>query len=258
MSFIDDIVDFGSSVIGFFQGNTIGSSIARSALLGYALNQVYDSINAENQIDQTKEIDQGVRLQVNPNTEYKIPVVYGTAIMGGAVTDARITNANGTMFYCLTLCEKTGLTDLGSGADSEFTFGQIYWNSYRLAFASNGIDVIGYYDNEENFVENLNGQVKVYLYQNGSENPVVPTGYTNSSLSNAYDVMPDWDNTYLMSDLVFAIVRVDYNAEKDVKGLGDMKFEVRNSMNKPGDCLFDYMNNSRYGGNIAVGDIHVS
>jgi hypothetical protein len=57
-----------------------------------------------------------------------------------------------------------------------------------------------------------------------------------------------------MSNLVFVIVRVDYNKDKNITGLGDLTFEIKNSMKLPGDCLYDYMTNTRYGAGIdAVG-----
>lgn len=258
MSFLDSLIDFGKSALGFVTGNTIGGSLARTALLGYALNKITDSINKENEVSNTPAVDPGVRIQVEPDTDYKIPVVYGTAVLGGAVTDAVMTNSNGTMFYCLTLCEKTGNTGLGSGSASTFNFGKIYWEGFRLAFASNGIDVTGYYDSTGEFCDTIGGAVKVYCFGGSSETPVVPQGYSNSSLLYAYNVIPGWDADYKMSDTVFAIVRVDYNAEKNVKGLANMKFEVINSMNQPGDCLYDYMTNTRYGAGIDATEIYSS
>jgi hypothetical protein len=260
MSFLDSLIDIGRSAVNFFTGNSIGANLARTALTGYALNRVTRSINKENEAasEQTKQIDPGVRLQVNPDTEYRVPVVYGEAIIGGAVTDAVLTNSNQTMFYCLTICEKTGNVNLGAGAASTFTFREIYWDDNRLAFASNGIDVIGYYDKTGTFCDTIGGQVKVYCYAGSSTTPVVPLGYTNGSLSNAYSIMPNWTSNHTMNDLIFAIVRVDYNAEKNVKGLGNMRFRIQNSMTQPGDCLYDYMTNTRYGAGINPAEIYTS
>jgi hypothetical protein len=54
---------------------------------------------------------------------------------------------------------------------------------------------------------------------------------------------------------VFAIVRVVYNKDKNVTGLGDLKFNVNNPLNNPGDVLLDYMTNTRYGAGITLEDI---
>ena len=256
MSFLDSLVDLGKSAIGFLGGNSVGASLARTAITGFALNKLNASINKENNKDTTPKIDPGVRIQVNPDPEHKIPVVYGTAVIAGAVTDAVLTNGNQTMFYCLTLCEKTGNLNLGQGAASSFSFLDVYWNNNRMAFGTDGITATGYYDTAGNLCTNINGLVKVYCYAGSSTTPVVPAGYTNNSLYNAYDIMPGWSSTDTMNDLIFVIVRVDYNASQNIKGLANMRFKIRNTMTQPGDCLYDYMTNTRYGAGIPSTEIY--
>ena len=46
----------------------------------------------------------GNRQQLPPATNNKLPVVYGSAYVGGAVTDLSITANNQTMYYVLSLC----------------------------------------------------------------------------------------------------------------------------------------------------------
>jgi hypothetical protein len=58
-----------------------------------------------------------------------------------------------------------------------------------------------------------------------------------------------------MSNLVFALVRVDYNREKNVTGLANTIFNVSNTMFQPGDVVYDYLTNTTYGAGIASGDI---
>lgn len=262
MSFLDDIldvgssiIDAGSSVVDWLGGSGIGAGLARTAITGYALNKVQNSINKENNIATTP--DPGVRLQVNPDPEYKIPVVYGQAVLGGAVTDAEISSDGGTMYYCLTLCEKTGLTNLGAGPASDFEFLEIYWNDSRLVFGGSGQSVTGFVDRNGELCDTLSGQVDVYCYSGGSSAPKAVKGYSNPGI-NAFNVMPGWNTNYQMNDLVFAIVVVRYNASKGVTGLGNMKFKIRNSMTQPGDCLYDYMTNTRYGAGIDPAEIYIS
>ena len=78
MSWIDDIVSFGSSALGYLGGNTMGSQLARTALTGLVLNQVYKSVNKGNE-----QTDKGTRIQVDPNPDFSIPVVYGDAVLSG-------------------------------------------------------------------------------------------------------------------------------------------------------------------------------
>lgn len=262
MSWFDDLVDLGSSAFKWFTGNSSGAQLARTALTGYTLNQVTKSINKEQKTDQQKEQDKGVRLQVNPDPNTKIPVVYGKAVLGGIVTDAFLTNNNQTMYYCLTLCEQTGNLNLGAGDASVITFKDIYWNNQRLVFEPAG-DIAGYIvknavDIAGNVNTDVDGLIQVFCYNGGSYSPTLPSGYTNATTYPAPNIMPNWTANHDMSGLVFAIVRIDYNREKSVTGLGDMKFVLENTMTLPGDCLYDYMTNNRYGAGINPGEIYAS
>jgi hypothetical protein len=58
-----------------------------------------------------------------------------------------------------------------------------------------------------------------------------------------------------MSDLVFALVRVDYNRDKSVTAIGDYQFNIINSMSLQGDVIFDYATNTRYGAGIRLREI---
>ena len=99
-------------------------------------------------------------------------------------------------------------------------------------------------------------QVSVYCFAGNSNTPALPENYTNSTLTNATSIMPNWTtSTHAMNDLLFAIVRVDYNRDKNITGLGDMKFHIQSSMNLPGDVLYDYMTNERYGAGIPAAEI---
>ena len=136
MSWLDDIVDYGSTALNWLGGNSIVGSLAKTALLGYGLNQVTKSINQDNATkNTTSQPDPGVRLQVDPDPQHKIPVVYGQAFLGGIVTDAVLTNSNQTMFYCLTLCERTGVK-LSDSVQSVITFKDVYLNDESVQFKS--------------------------------------------------------------------------------------------------------------------------
>jgi hypothetical protein len=254
MSFIDDIVNIGSSVKGYLTGNGIGNILAKTVVTGLVLNQVSKSINRDNNQDTP-----ATRQQVEPDPKNKVPVIYGRALSGGIVTDAVLDSNNTTMYFVFTLSEVTGNLNLGAGSASEISIEDVYWNDQKLIFQSDGItvdygcDVNGGEPNTK-----INGLIKVYFYNNGSSNSVVPTAYTNTSLEPAYNVMPNWTSNHTMNDLVFAIVRIDYNKEKDVTSLGEFKFRLNNTMYQAGDCLYDYMTNTRYGAGIASAEIYAS
>jgi hypothetical protein len=249
MSFLDSLIDIGKSAIGFFTGNSLGSQLAKTALTGYALNKINKSINKQNEIPTGTAVDPGVRLQVNPDPEYKVPVVYGEATLGGAVTDAQMAADGQIMAYCLTICEKTGKLNLGQGADSSFEFLEVYWDDNRIVMNDDGYTVKGYVDKAGVFCDTIGGQVLMFFYNGNSNTPVNLRNFANPN-TPAYSTIPNWTSANTMDDLIFATVIINYNAERQVRGLGNVKFKVRNSMTQPGDCLYDYMTNTRYGAGI--------
>lgn len=248
MSFLSGIGDFFKGVGKFITGGGIGSTLVTTIVAGYALNRLTKSIRA-NQTEENANIDKGVKLQIEPSTNNKVPVLYGTAFFGGVITDAEISSNNQTMYYVLTLTERTG-SKLSDSSSSNYTFKDVYLNDQRIVFKSDGITLDYVVDRDGNFNTSAEGLVKVYCFDNGSNSPTVPDGYTNSSLDNANAIMPGWTSTDTMTSLVFAIVEVTYNREKGVTGLGDFKFEIENDMNDPGDVLYDYMSNFTYGAGL--------
>lgn len=254
MSFLSGILDVGKSVVGFFTGNSIASSLAKTAIMGYALTRLNASANKGNDAsDTTANIDAGVRLQLSADSSQKIPVLYGTAFFGGNLIDARMSADNKTMWYAMVLSEKTGTTI--SGSASTYTFKDVYWNEQRIEFETDGITVKQTRDSVGNIDKSLAGLVKVYCYAGNSTSGKVPENYSGS-VPAAYSLFPNWaSGTHPMNDLIFVLIRVDYNRDRGVTGLGNMLFQVQNSMKMPGDVLKDYMTSTRYGAGIDIADI---
>jgi hypothetical protein len=256
MSFLDDLVGGVGSVLG---GPGIGSALARTALAGLALRQLSKSINND---AATSQPDPGVRLQSPADPEKTVPVIYGSAVTGGILTDAVLSADNLTMYFCFTICEKTGLTDLGSGAASQFTFKGIYWNDAKLFFdPDDGVTVRYSEDRDGNKDTNIDGLIEVYCYAGNRSTPTAVTGYAVPTLvggATADTIMPNWTTDHNMSDLVFAIVKMKYNKEKNVTSIGNFRFQIENSMKAAGDCLYDYLTNTRYGAGLNPSEIYVS
>jgi hypothetical protein len=259
MSWLDDIVDVGSGVMDWFGENPIAGNILKTVTTGYALSKVAQSMNKENEAAPTgrdtasvrpEQPDTGVRIQLPADTNTKIPVVYGSAFIGGKLIDARMTSDNQTMWYAYVLSERTGKTVLGTGADSYFKFNDIYWNDQRMVFKSDGITANYTVDRNGKIDRSISGLVEVYCYNNGSNNPTPIENYTSGATSPAYDLMPDWDNSWSLDELILVIVKVTYSKEKNVNGIAQMQYHITNSMTKPGDVLYDYMTNTRYGAGI--------
>ena len=255
MSFLSGILDIGKSAVGFLSGNGIVASLAKTALLGLAVRKLSQNAIKENDTNSQPNIDQGVRLQAKPNSAAKIPVLYGSAFFGGNISDAALTNANKTMWYCLVLSEKTG-TVYSTSTASSYVLNNVYWNNQRIIFNADGVTANYTVDSTGVIDRNISGQVRVYFYAGGRTAGQLPSGYSASAPPNAETLFPNWTSgTHAMSNLVFALVRVDYNREKGITGLGDMLFNVTNSMLYPGDVLYDYLTDTTYGAGITAGDI---
>jgi hypothetical protein len=189
----------------------------------------------------------------------KIPILYGRAFFGGIITEAVLSSDRKTMWYVITLSEKTG-TKLSDDTASTYLFHDVYWGRQRVVFESSGalsgLRAAYSTDFNGNIDYSIAGLVTIYPFAGNSTSPQVFENYTNSTtLNNAYQLVPNWTSNHTMSDLVFAVVRVDYSSEKGVSTLPDLIFEVENTMKLPGDVLLDYATNTRYGAGIPIEDI---
>jgi hypothetical protein len=180
--------------------------------------------------------DPGVRIQFPPATQNKIPIVYGTVNTKGTVTDARISNENKTMTYVLVLSEKT--------QTGTFSIGDIYWNDQQLIFDTDAgeahivrssVDQNG--EGEAN--TNYDGLIRMRVYS-GNVNaasqifPPQATGNTVSAVTTLDEGDVKCPAGYALNGLVFAVIQIDYNSEKGVTGLGQVTFQVSNTLSNPG------------------------
>jgi hypothetical protein len=256
--FLDSIVDVGKGLWNSVTGSGIGGTLVSTLLTGLALNQVTKSINKSSNTTasqtQTAQVETGNKITLSPATENRVPIVYGGAMLSGIVTDARMSADNQKMTYCLTICEVTG-TKMSDGLASEFLFEDVYANGNRIVFRADGITASYMIDADGNVDKSIDGLIKVYLYKNGSSSPAILDNYTAGATSNANTYMPGWTSNHTMNSLVFAIVEVTYNKTKNVTALPNISFAIQNNMTMPGDCLWDYMTNTRYGAGIPPSEI---
>ncbi len=279
MSFIEDIIKFGNNAekafnqfnqtVNFF--NNLGSAFGQSSNLlqiaesvkanimspisnvTNALNNSLSTQTVEEKTERTTE----VRLEYDPNPENAIPVVYGTGYLTGKLIDAQLTNNNCTMWYALVLCETTG-TVQSTGQPSTIYIDRAYWQGNRLDFlASDRVTVAAAYATASRTVKtDIIGNVKIYAYNNGSNSPTPIPGQGYAAFHGpAWDYMPGWTTNHTMDGLVFVLIRVDYDKASEITGIGNIKFKVRNTMRLPGDVMYDYMTNSRYGAGIEPTEI---
>jgi hypothetical protein len=202
--------------------------------------------------------DPGVRIQFPPATQNKIPIVYGTVNTKGTITDARISNSNKTMTYVLQLSEKT--------QTGTFTVGDIYWNDQKLVFDTAGGNehkVVSSIEQDGSSNTNYAGLMRMRVYSGSTTaaNQIFPTQASGNTVS-AVTTLDEGDEkclaNYLLSDLVFAVIQIDYESTKGVTGLAQITFQLSNSLNNPGSVWYDYMTSERYGAGIPVNQIDTS
>lgn len=286
MSFISDLAKY---VV-----NTAlkGESVSATSVAQFTVNQVLNNINRSSDtgtnsttgastnvpslsIEKNVNAKSGTRIQMDPDLNTHIPVYYGQYVTTGIITDAALSQDNLTMTYCFVISEKTGQSDFLENRlinRGSTYFKSIFVNGEELIFYQDGVTVRGslvpvgdgaddLFDVQSTEFSNAFDQkIQVYLYDGDSRVPAVPTAFEDhATVSNglpfAYDVMPGWNALYMMRDLVFAIVRVKYSPEARLTTVPKIEFECINPLTLPGEVIYDYMTNERYGCGIPESEI---
>ena len=234
------------------------------AVASFAINIVASMIiskafapNVDNAAINAAGANPGNRQQMPPAGENKLPVLYGSGYIGGMVTDLSITTNNQILYYVLSLAEVTN-TETGGTADT-YTFGDVYFGGKKCVF--DGADltkVVGLLDESTGLTDTtVSGNLFFYLYRNGSSSGT-NTAQTAIAVMQDIDCVYQWDNTKLMSNCAFAIMKMVYNQNANLTGIQQTKFQLTNSRTKPGDCFTDYLTSTRYGAAVPVAGIDVA
>ena len=215
---------------------TIATSIIAGGL-GYVTAKVTGVFKPPS-IQQAK--DPGVKVQLSPSTDHRVPVFYGSIQTGGIITDAGITNQNNTMIYVMVIGEKT---DTGN-----FTINEIRRQDAVLNFS--GATVTSITDPNATASNLVNGKMRCRVYAGNAQsnvNQIFPT--TNkvaaSTLLSTINVNTNYE------DLVYAVFEMDYDPENGLTGLGSITFDITNSLSSPANVIGDYILNSRYGAGLS-------
>lgn len=188
----------------------------------------------------------GNRQQVPPATDNKLPVVYGTAFVGGTITDLSISSNNQELYYVLSICEVTN-TNAGQTADT-ITFGDVYYGGKKVIFASStSPNVTGLLDESTGVTDTtVANKIQIFMYNNGSNSPVRGT-QTAIEVMQTSGLVYTWDATKLMTNCAFAILHLSYSQSANIRGIETTKFQITNSRTNTGACFNDYLINTRYG-----------
>jgi len=245
---------------GFVVAALISEAFAATVIgsvLAFAINMVASSIISKifapdaPQGSQGAQPNPGNRQQLAPAGDNKLPVVYGSAYLGGIITDLTISENNQDIYWVMALCEVTNTESVGT--PDTITFGNVYWGGKRCVFGSNGA-VTGLYDESNGETQDVSGNMDIYLYSNGSNNPANTSQSAISILSQS-NLVYKWDATKLMSNCAFAIVHLKYNQDRNLTSLNQTRFQVTNSRSSTGDCFLDYLTSERYGAAIPLAQI---
>jgi hypothetical protein len=217
----------------------------------------------------------GGRVQLPPATNNKLPVLYGTSWVAPTITDVKISTDQQTMWYVLSLGEATQTGNL--------SFGNVYWDDKRLLFNPDAPnDVWGWFVEGESddpadntIVTGVGGKISCWFYKNGSDitgtvhhvnsmtdpfagSDVAGTTVTAQSVLQDTNILEAqrWTADHKMNNTVFAVVRVKYDQDHGITGLGNLKFEVKNTLNQPGSVIKDYLTSERYGCGIPLANIN--
>lgn len=231
-----------------------GINMVISMTISFAISAV---IGGPNNPSSPQQRDPGNRTQIPPATSNKLPIIYGDSWIGGTVTDLSITTNDQTMYYVLALSEVTN-TNPGQTADT-ITFGDVYFAGKKCVFdATKKYQVNSLLDESTGESEtNVEGKIKIYLYSNGSNAPTNSDQTAIQIMSNSA-LTYKWDATKLMTNCAFAIVVLTYSVTANIRSLSQTRFQVKNSRHKPGDCLLDFLTNTRYGAAIPLAQVNTT
>ena len=239
---------FAATVVGqiiAFAINMVASTILSKVFAPSAPDQ--SNLNAQ-------QPNPGNRQQLPPAGDNKLPVVYGSAYVGGIVTDLTISEDNQDIYWVMALSEVTNSES--GGIPDVITFGNIYWGGKKVIFGSNAA-VTGLLDESTNETQDVTGYMDIYLYNNGSSSPT-NTSQSAISVLSAANLIYTWDITKLMSSTAFAIVHIKYNQDRSLTGLNQTRFQLTNARHAPGDCFLDYFTSTRYGAAIPLANINTT
>lgn len=228
----------------------------------FAINMVASSIISKafgaqgpNANDSTP--NPGNNQQLPPAGDNKLPVVYGSAYVGGIITDLSITSNNQKIYYVLALSEVTN-TETGGTPDT-ITFGNVYWGGKRCVFdPTDQYKVTGLLDESTGITDTtVNGKLNIYFFRNGS-NSGANTTQTAIQIMQSAGLVYTWDNTKLMSNCAFAIIEITYSQSANLTGIQQTRFQITNSRYKPGDCFLDFLTSERYGAALSLSQINTA
>lgn len=197
--------------------------------------------------------DMGARQQMPPASNNSIPVVYGSAWLGGTFVDAVLSSDQKTMYYVI------AISSISSDASATFTYDRSkFYSGDRLVTFDNTdqTKVISLTDGDNNVDNKISGNLYISLYTSTQAGVITAVNGTAPHVFMGGADIPAalrWPSSgRQMNGLAFAIVKLNYNADAGTTGLQPITFYCTHlpkgeSECKPGDAWYDYMTDDRYG-----------
>jgi len=246
----------GSIIAGFILKGAASWVISAVAFgINMVISSVISKVFAPNLPNQQEQPNPGNPTTLPAAGDNKLPVVYGTAYVGGIITDISITTNNQDLYYVLSLCEVTN-TETGGTPDT-ITFGKVYYGGKLCIFSTTAGEeykVTGLQDESTTLIQDVSGYIDIYFYKNGV-NSQVNSGFNATQVMNTAGLTWKWIDGQAMTNCAFAILHIKYNIDRNITALQQVRFQLTNSRKKPGDCFLDYLTSTRYGAAIPVSQI---
>jgi hypothetical protein len=259
-----------NSVSNLFQSigtaaNTIQSVLSLVKNFQTAATAVNNVIKTNPEPDRADPETSSTQITLMPDPLNKIPVLYGRGITKGILFDATTTNQGRVLWLAYALCQATG--PKLNGTPSETNLLRVFANGYQIQFDADGRTAVRLIGPRNTFDNSVAGLIRVHYFKRGSAQPALPFGYgagafpgfpgSTDPLLDARQLMPTFLGQDIGKDLVFAIVQITYNEFSGLTEIPEFSFDLQNTMDDPGDCIYDYLTNRVYGAGVPPEEIEV-
>ena len=246
----------GTMIMMAYAGvTTVGALSAWQMAAAFAINFAVSNIMSRAfapDMSADQAVDNGVRQQVPPSSTNSIPIVYGSAYMGGAFVDAALSTDAKTMYYVL------AITHISPNGQLTFDTSNMYWGDRKITFDGTDLTkVVSLTDGAGNVDTKVSGNLYIALYTSTQAGVISSANgaYAPSVFMGGSDLPSElrWAPTNRqMNGLAFAIVKMNYNREAETTNMQALTFHVNHYLNgtgaaKPGDVWYDYITNTMYG-----------
>ena len=253
---VASLIAYAATTLWLAGANYAVAYAATAFAVNFAVSYIVARAFAPNDPSANQPVDQGVRQQVAPNTTNSIPIVYGSAFLGGTFVDAVLTIEQKAMYYVL------AISSISPNGQFSFDRTKFYYGDRLITFdSSDPTKVASLTDGAGNVDTKINGYLLINLYTSTDAGVITNVTGTSPStfMGNASEIAAGqlWTGTRQMNGLAFAIVKLGYSQDAGTTNLQPITFNVTQNLNgtgaaKPGDVWADYVRNEVYGGGMAA------